>query len=199
MLLELARAVKPEGFDKVRVDDAEAIRAEIARAVPSYAGIEKLSRQGDQFQWGGPMLCAGRKFPTSDGKAHFAAVVPSRAELERNDVRQDAGAMRFVLATRRGKQFNSMVQADVDTLTGASRDHVLIARTDADKLGLRHDQRIVLRNTLGEFRGRAFVAEVAEGTLQGHWPEVNGLIAHGRVDAAGGVPDYNAEVTVEPA
>jgi anaerobic selenocysteine-containing dehydrogenase len=63
-----------------------------------------------------------------------------------------------VLATRRGKQFNSMVQADVDSLTGAARDHVFIAPADAAKLGLRHDQRILLRNRVGEFRGRAFLA-----------------------------------------
>jgi molybdopterin-dependent oxidoreductase alpha subunit len=196
MLLDFARAVRPEDRDKVRFDDAAAIRAEIARAVPSYSGIEKLSRQGDQFQWGGPMLCAGRTFPTSDGKGHFADVYRG---LRGAASTVGAGARRFVLATRRGKQFNSMVQADVDALTGAARDHVLIARSDAEELGIREDQPIVLRNSLGEFRGRAFFAEVAQGTLQGHWPEVNGLIPHGRVDAAGGVPDYNAEVTVEPA
>ena len=32
-----------------------------------------------------------------------------------------------------------------------------------------------------------------------HWPEVLPLIPHGRVDGFGGVPDYNAEVTVSPA
>ena len=38
---------------------------------------------------------------------------------------------------------------------------------------------------------------VAVGTLQGHWPEVNPLIPHGRVDPFAGVPDYNADVTIE--
>lgn len=91
-----------------------------------------------------------------------------------------------------------MVQAALDPLTGAERDHVFIAAGDAARLGLRQDQPIRLRNELGEYRGRVFVADVTPGTLQGHWPEVNGLIAHGRVDAGGGVPDYNADVTVEP-
>jgi len=42
---------------------------------------------------------------------------------------------------------------------------------------------------------------VAPGTLQGHWPEVNVLIAPGVVEPSGGVPDYNALVTLqrEPA
>jgi molybdopterin-dependent oxidoreductase alpha subunit len=191
MLLDFARAVKPEVYERAHFADAAAIRADIARAVPSYAGIEKLEKQGDQFQWGGPMLCTSRKFPTSDGKAHFQVATPPRA-------RRTNGAMRFVLATRRGKQFNSMVQRERDPLTGAERDHVFIAAADAAKLGVRDGQAIRVKNSLGEFRGRAFFAEVAPGTLQAHWPEVNGLIAHGVVDAGGGVPDYNAEVTVEP-
>ena len=41
--------------------------------------------------------------------------------------RRGAGGRRFLLATRRGKQFNSMVQRDRDPLTGAERDHVFIA------------------------------------------------------------------------
>jgi predicted molibdopterin-dependent oxidoreductase YjgC len=189
MLLDLARSVEPERASKVHFESGAAIRAEIARAVPSYSGIEKLASQGDQFQWGGPHLCADRNFPTKDGKAHFQVVTPPAAR----------GAQgRFVLATRRGKQFNSMVQAARDPLTGAERDHVFIAASDAARLGLLQDQPIRLRNELGEYRGRVFVADVTPGTLQGHWPEVNGLIAHGRVDAGGGVPDYNADVSVEP-
>ena len=50
--------------------------ADIALAVPFYRSNENLSKQGDQFQWGGPMLCAERKFMTQDGKAHFQPVVP---------------------------------------------------------------------------------------------------------------------------
>ena len=36
----------------------------------------------------------------------------------------------FVLATRRGKQFNSMVQQDRDPLTGAERDHIFMAEAE---------------------------------------------------------------------
>ncbi len=190
MLLDLARAVKPESYDRVHFESAAAIRAEIERANPAYAGIGALSKKGDQFQWGGRHLCAGRKFPTSDGKAHFQPVAPPQVVRERDT---------FVLATRRGKQFNSMVQRERDPLTGADRDHVFMSKGDADRLGLTHDEPIVLRNPFGAFRGRVFVADVAEGTLQGHWPEVNVLIPHGRVEPTGGVPDYNADVIVERA
>lgn len=38
---------------------------------------------------------------------------------------------------------------------------------------------------------------LAASNLQIHWPEGNVIIRRGVVDAGGGVPDYNARVTVE--
>lgn len=187
MLLDLARAAKPDGYDKVHFQSGAAIRDDIARVIPAYQGIEKLAKQGDQFQWGGPRLCADRRFGTSDGKAHFAIVRPP-------DLGQSEPAGSFIIATRRGKQFNSMIQFDRDPLTGAERDHIFVANADAKRLGLAKNDAVAVRNEYGEYRGRAFPAEVAIGTLQGHWPELLPLIPHGRVDPAGGVPDYNARV-----
>ncbi len=194
MLLEFARAVKPEEAARIAFADARAIRAEIERVVPFYRGIAALARQGDQFQWGGPMLCAGRRFPTADGKARFQPVAPPE---RRAGLLPGGAAGRgnvFVLATRRGKQFNSMVQVERDSLTGAERDHVFIAPLDAKRLGLRTNEKVLVKSAVGELRGRAFVADVAPGTLQAHWPEANALVPSGVFDPDGGVPDYNAEV-----
>ncbi len=188
-LLDLAQAAKPEGYALVHFEDAAAIRRDIAQAIPAYAGIEKLSLQGDQFQWGGARLCEHRSFPTVDGKAHLMPVAPPALGLA-------ADADTFVLATRRGKQFNSMIQQDRDPLTGAERDHIFIAAADAERLGLKMNAPIEVRNEQGWYRGRAFIADVAPGTLQGHWPEVLSLIPHGRLDPQGGVPDYNADVRI---
>jgi anaerobic selenocysteine-containing dehydrogenase len=196
LLAGFGRAVKPDGFERLALDSAEAIRRDIERTVPVYAGIAALRRQGDQFQWGGPRLCADRRFPTEDGRAHFRPVAPPGLEAAARTGGAEAGT--FVLATRRGKQFNSMVQHSLDPLTGAERDHVLLSRPDAERLGLRTGDPVVLRNATGTYRGRAFVADLAPGTLQGHWPEVNVLIPGGVVDPDGGVPDYNAHVTLEP-
>jgi molybdopterin-dependent oxidoreductase alpha subunit len=188
-LLDLAKSAKPQGYSQVHFEDVAAIRREIARAIPAYAGIEKLSRQGDQFQWGGARLCENRSFPTADGKAHLTPVLaPSLGAAADGDT--------FVLATRRGKQFNSMIQHGRDPLTGAERDHIFIAAADAERLGLKANSPLEVRNRQGAYRGRAFIADVAPGTLQGHWPEVLCLIPHGRIDRRGGVPDYNANVRV---
>ena len=68
----MARAF-PNRRNHIRFDSAAAIRREIARAVPLYAGIETLSAKGDQVQWGGRTLYADGRFATPDGKAHFSS------------------------------------------------------------------------------------------------------------------------------
>ncbi|HEU5250765.1 MAG TPA: formate dehydrogenase, partial [Thermoanaerobaculia bacterium] len=98
---DVCARVRPADAVKVRFGSTAEIRAEIARAIPLYAGIEKLEKQGDAVQWGGEALYADGRFATPDGKAHFAAV--SHPPERRVDGR-------FVVSTRRGKQFNSMVQ-----------------------------------------------------------------------------------------
>ncbi len=167
--------------------DTQDIREEIERVCPTYKGIAALQRKGDSFQYGGPRLLADG-FPTADGKGHFSVVALPKEE---------APAGTFHLSTRRGKQFNSMVLADADPLTGAARDHLLISAEDANRMGLRDGDPILLRNELGEFRGRAKIDRIRPGCLQGHWPEVNVLISAGRIDASG-VPDYYAVVELVP-
>src|SRR5690606_23547901 len=147
-VLQLAKAARPGRAALVDFEDAAAIRRDIARTIPAYAEIASLSKQGDQFQWGGPHLAPGGHFPLPGGRARFVEVAPP--DLERPE-----GAL--FLATRRGKQFNSMVQKAVDALTGAARDHVFLAPEDARRLGLCADDPIVMRSAHGAMRGRVFL------------------------------------------
>jgi anaerobic selenocysteine-containing dehydrogenase len=188
VFMDLARRVRPNLADRLRFQGTPAIREEIARAIPFYDGVQRLSRAGDSFQYGGPHLCAGWQFPTPDGKAHFT-VVP----LPARDVPEGA----FVVATRRGKQFNSMVQERHDALTGATREAVLMSREDADRLGLKGADAIVLRSGAGEFRGHVCIAPMRPGNLEVHWPEGNALIDRRRRSPEADIPDYNAVVWVE--
>jgi anaerobic selenocysteine-containing dehydrogenase len=68
---------------------------------------------------------------------------------------------------------------------------------DAAALRLRNRDRVALVNELGRYEGRVFLAPITRGDLQIHWPEGNVIIRRGAVDTLGGVPDYNARVTVE--
>jgi predicted molibdopterin-dependent oxidoreductase YjgC len=180
---EVAARVRP-GFSAFR--SSQEIRDEIGRTIPLYSGIEKLSKEGDQFQWGGPYLFAGGTFATPDGKAHFTPVEISP--------RPTAS---LVVSSRRGKQFNSMVQRQVDPLTGASRLDIFIAEDDARKLGIRNGDRIRLRSSTGSFEGDALIDRIKPGNLEVHWPEGNSLFAHGLRDPASHEPDYNAAVQIE--
>jgi len=188
VLGEIAARVRPELGDRLRFEGTAAIRAEIAKVVPLYAGIEELAEQGDQFQYGGPHLCAGWSFPTADGKAHFSPVaIPE-------PVPEDG---LLALTTRRGKQFNSMVQENRDSLTGAVREAVLISLEDARRLGIADGGEVVVRSAEGRMSGRAVLAPIAPGNVQVHWPEGNVLLSARRSQEAG-IPDYNARVSVEP-
>jgi len=190
ILRDIAAAVHPERAHLLGCATGQAIREEIARTVPFYDGIQHLRETGDAIQYGGPHLCADGNFATPDGKAHFRAVpLPAdRAELSNGH---------FKLSTRRGKQFNTLIYAETDPLTGASRDAVLMNADDAADMHLKHGDAVELISSCGRMSARVFLAPIARRNLQVHWPEGNVLIPGGSCDPAGGVPDYNAFVRVE--
>jgi len=187
VLTEVAARARPEEAHAIRFDGAAHVRADIARAVPAYAGIETLAHRGEMVQWGGPRLCEGARFDLPGGRARFVAVHPPELDIPEG---------RFHLSTRRGKQFNSMVQAKRDPLTGGLRDHVFMADADARRLGLSDGDALTLRSEVGEFRGRCRVSDMKERNLQVFWPEANPLIRRDVVEPQCGIPDFNAVVEV---
>jgi predicted molibdopterin-dependent oxidoreductase YjgC len=194
ILRDLAAAVYPERAHLLACETGWKMREEIARVVPFYEGVQKLQKIGDSFQYGGAHLCADGKFPTPDGKAHFRAVALPVSHHNGKTVSSDT---MFVVSTRRGKQFNSLIYAEVDPLNGAPRDAVLMNAEDAAQLELASQESIALTNEMGRFEGRVFLAPIARGNLQIHWPEGNVIVRRGVVEPAGGVPDYNARAKVE--
>ncbi len=183
-----ARAVEPDRRSALELADAQAVRDEMERVMPLYAGIESLRRAGDSVQYGGPLLCAGGVCAgLPDGRARFTPIRPEPLALAPGE---------FLVTTRRGKQFNSMTQSTHDALTGTSfRDAVFIARSDAERLGLDEGSPVRLQSDLGTFDGRCRIAPVKQGSLQVYWPEGNVLIGR-RLDPASGEPDYNAVVRI---
>ena len=189
ILLQVAAAAWPERATQLGCHTGQEMREEIARVVPFYDGVQHLKKTGDAFQYGGPHLCVGGHCPTEDGRAHFVAVdLPDRAPRAEGV---------FHVSTRRGKQFNTLIYADTDPLNGAARDAVLMNEEDAALRHLREGDRITLVNDRGRYEGRVFLAPLAAGNLQIHWPEGNHLIRRGVEDKGGGVPDYNALVRIE--
>lgn len=190
VLLELAAKVRPELADKLRYENLSALRQEIAKVIPLYAGIQHLKEQGDQFQYGGKHLCFGWNFPTADGKAQFSVLSPPENDLP---------AGYFRVATRRGKQFNSMVQERKDAITGAKREAILMNSFDIEQFGLKDGDRVILKNDSGEYQGKVYSAPIQPGNLQVHWPEGNVLLDKNERSPIAGIPDYNALVRLEKA
>ena len=103
----------------------------------------------------------------------------------------------FFLASRRGKQFNSITFGTQDGITGVkSRHAVFISAEDAQRLGLSEGDALELKNAFGSMKGVCAIGPCRPGHLQAFWPECNVLIGR-QYDPASGEPDYNAFVRVE--
>lgn len=188
ILRDIAAGVHPERAAQLGCETGGKMREEIARVVPFYDGFQHLAKTGDAIQYGGPHLCADGTFPTADGKAHFRTVpLPN--------LQKAAGE--FEVSSRRGKQFNTLIYAEIDPLNEAPRNAVLMSTDDAARLHLIHGDRIALVNRQGRYEGRVHLAPIARGNLQVHWPESNHLLRRDLRDGPSGVPDYNTQVRVE--
>ncbi len=188
---DLATRVRPDLTERFAWVDNLALRTEIGELVELYAGIETLRTTGDQVQYGGRHLCRGGEFPTPSGRAAFSLT----------DVRPTPLAPdQFFCSTRRGKQFNSMVYADVDPLTGAGRDAVYVDAHDATRLGIADGDPVRLTSEHGAFDGHARLVRLPHRSVQVHWPEGNALLGAGPEarEPQSRIPDYNAVVNLEP-
>ena len=165
------------------------IRREIAEAMPIYAGIERLAREGQSVQWGGERLYADGFTKMPERRARFTAVPLPEIVIPPG---------MFYLTTRRGKQFNSMTFGPRDFYVGDSpREAVLTNPADADRLGVAEGDGVRLRSEVGEWTGVVKLAAMKERHVQTYWPETNVLIPR-RFDPVSGEPDYNVLVTIEP-
>jgi len=184
----IGRKALPNGNLLFPFKDTLSIREEMARVIPMYQGIEKLKKEGDNLQWGGPYLFTNGFTNMPNRRALFTVLTPP-------DRRASEG--RFYLTTRRGRQFNSLTFGSKDSLTGTTRrDALFISAEDAERLALKDGSRVIVSSTIGKLKGVAQIAPIKPGTLQAYWPEANVLIPW-RSDPVSGAPDYNVEVELE--
>ena len=187
--VRFARAVRPSLAASFPWRGTADIRAEMANAMPIYAGIEALEREGQWVQWGGARLFTDGFTRMPEGRARFTAVrIP--------EISIPPGW--FYMSTRRGKQFNSMSHGERDYLVGSvTRRDVLIHPDDAIELGLKAGDEVQLRSETGVWIGLTRPAPMKRRHVQTYWPEANVLIPR-RFDPVSGEPDYNALVVLEP-
>jgi predicted molibdopterin-dependent oxidoreductase YjgC len=186
--VRIGRKAMPNGELLFPFDDTQSIREEMARVMPIYHGIEKLSKEGDHFQWGGPFLFKQGFTSMPENRALFTPIKPQ-------DRRAAPG--KFYLATRRGKQFNSMIFGHTHRAMGTtSRQIIFMSPDDAERLELEDGYEVIVRSDIGRMKGIIQLAPLKPGTLQAYWPEANVLIPH-RLDPISGAPDYNVEVWID--
>lgn len=178
----------PERTDLFHYTDTRAIREEMARVMPLYAGIERLEKEGDSFQWGGARL-GSQGFPNMpDGKARFSDITIPRVPVPEGQ---------FLLTMRRGKQFNSMTYGQRDPLTrGSERSAILLDQRDMRELGLSEGDRVLVKSEVAVMDATVRSGPCRRGHVQGFWPECNVLLSR-RYDPASGEPDYNTPVAIE--
>lgn len=182
----IGQRLRPHAFD---LPESEDVRREMGRVMPLYRGIEDLHHEGQWVQWGGERLGVdGNFYNMPNGKARLGPIPLPRVEIPEGQ---------FFLASRRGKQFNSITYGQQDGITGVrTRRAVFFAAEDAARLGLQEGDAVRLKSALGEMIGVCTLGPCRPGHLQAFWPECNVLVGR-RYDPDSGEPDYNTFVTVE--
>jgi len=94
--VQIGRLAMPNGDKLFPFADTQSIRDEMERVMPIYHGIDKLKQEGDQLQWGGPMLYKDGFSGMPDNRAVFTPLHPPdpRAAPIR------FAASRFIMPTR---------------------------------------------------------------------------------------------------
>jgi molybdopterin-dependent oxidoreductase alpha subunit len=72
----IGRKAMPNGDKLFPFNDTLAIREEMSRVMPIYQGIEKLTKEGDQLQWGGAQLYSEGFTMMPANRAVFTALEP---------------------------------------------------------------------------------------------------------------------------
>ncbi len=186
----IGQKLEPERADLFGFTSTRQIRAEMNDLMPLYQGIDALNEEGDQLQWGGPSLGVNGFPNMPGGKARFSVI-----QLPRVDVPLG----RFMLTSRRGKQFNSITYGNSDPLTaGAKRSSILLDPRDIAGLGISPGADVLVKSEHGQMRAQVKAGPCRSQHVQAFWPECNVLLEP-KYDPQSGEPDYGTSVTIEPA
>ena len=187
---DVARRVRPDLASQFGCESADAIRAEIARVVPSYAGIERLRETGDAIQVGGDAAVRRRQVPDPDGKAHFAVVAPQRVRRARRPVRAVDPPGQAVQLDGVGREGSAH---RCDAATRCSLPTPTRPRSASPKATRCWSAARTARCA------HAFTSPpIRPGNVQAFFPEANPLLSPTAREPESGVPDYNAVVEVVP-
>ncbi|MBK9385261.1 MAG: FdhF/YdeP family oxidoreductase [Planctomycetes bacterium] len=191
IVAELASRVLPKGrFDWQRLKSHTALREEIAKVVPGYEAIATIERTKAEFQIPGRTM-HGKEFATKDGKAHFAVTPVPDTSLAPDEFR--------MMTLRSEGQFNTVVYDVEDLYRGNDRrDVVMMCAADAERLGLREGQRVLVASELAAMQVSVALVDIAPRSLAMYYPEANAIVP-GALDARSKTPAFkNIRVKLRP-
>ncbi len=182
----------PAALEWSRLRNHNAIRAAIADVIPGYEPVRDIGTTRQEFQIPGRTLHEPR-FATPSGRARFATCA----------LRPDPPAARGELALmtiRSEGQFNTVVYEDEDFYRGQERrDVILMHASDIARLGLRVNQRVTVRSTVGALSNvlvREF--DIRAGNCAMYCPEANVIVPR-TTDPRSKTPAFKSVVvTVTP-
>jgi anaerobic selenocysteine-containing dehydrogenase len=186
ILASLAERVLPPGrFDWAAMRSHRRLREEIGRVVPGYGAIGALDRTREEFQIGGRTFHEPR-FATESGRARFhVTALP--------DFAPEGDAFRLTTIRSEG-QFNTVVYEEEDLYRGNTRrDVVMMARADAQRLGVDEGDRVTVQTETGSLPVSVALVDIRPGNLAMYYPEANAVVPR-RIDEASGTPAFKSVV-----
>jgi molybdopterin-dependent oxidoreductase alpha subunit len=183
VIASLAELILPPGrFDWSALRSHRRLRQEIARVVPGMARVAKIDETREEFHIAGRTFHEPR-FATPDGRARFH-VTP---------LPEMANGAEFRLMTLRSEgQFNTVVYEEEDVYRGTRRrDVVLMAAEDAERVGVREDERVVVETETGRLEVSVVIAPIRARNLAMYYPEANVLVPR-RLDPRSRTPAFKS-------
>jgi anaerobic selenocysteine-containing dehydrogenase len=184
VIASLAELVLPPGrFDWSVLRDHHALRRAIADVVPGFGALAKIDETRAEFTIAGRTFAEPR-FPTADGRAHFAPTpLPSFAPR--------ADELRLMTVRSEG-QFNTVVYEEEDLYRGnRRRDVVMMSPADARRLGLGEGERVAVETEAGALEVSVALVDIRAGSIAMYYPEANALVPR-RVDARSKTPAFKS-------
>jgi molybdopterin-dependent oxidoreductase alpha subunit len=194
VLVALGRGIMGDAgaVDWSALESHERIRTLIADLIPGFEPMAGIDRTRREFYIAGRRMDSPR-FPTESGKARFHAVgLPASPAPHDRQLR--------LMTVRSEGQFNTVVYEEEDVYRGQERrDVILISPHDMQRWGLTRDQRVTVRSSVGEIRGRLVRPfDVHPGNAVMYYPEANALVPRA-VDPRSRTPAFkNVLVEVVP-
>lgn len=160
------------------------IRQMIAQIIPGFEAMNQIDATKQEFQINGRTFHEPA-FKTPTGKARFRNVsIPP--------LRGSANELRLMTIRSEG-QFNTVVYEEEDIYRGQDRrDVILMSREDIERLGLKIDERVLVRSSVGTMANILVRAiDIKPGNAAMYYPEANVLVPT-TVDPASKTPAFKS-------